>query len=66
MEMTMHIQGMMCPHCEATVKKVLEAFPAVTEAVVSHQTGTAVLTLCEEADQEVMKQAVVDAGYTVQ
>ena len=48
MEKTIKINGMMCPHCEATVKKCLEAFPQVTSAEVSHEKGTAVIQLNAE------------------
>lgn len=65
MTLTMKIDGMMCPHCEAAVKKALEAFPQVDEAVVSHETGTAELTLSAEPDEAALKKAVEDAGYTV-
>lgn len=65
MTMTMKIEGMMCPHCEAAVKKTLEAFPEVDEAVASHEAGTAVLTLNAQPDEAALKKAVEDAGYTV-
>lgn len=65
MEKTLRIEGMMCPHCEARVKKCLEALPQVTEAVVSHEKGTAVLTLNAEIEDGVLKKAVEDQGYTV-
>ena len=65
MEKTMKIEGMMCPHCEATVKKCLEEFPQVDAAVVSHENGTAVLTLNAEISDETLKKAVEDKGYTV-
>ena len=65
MNMTMKIEGMMCPHCEMTVKKALEAFDAVTEAVVSHEKGTAELTLSGPVDVEALKKAVEDKGYEV-
>ena len=65
MEKTMRIEGMMCPHCEARVKKCLEAFDEVDAAVVSHETGTAVLTLNADIADEVLKKAVEDQGYTV-
>ena len=63
MEVTMNIKGMMCPHCEATVKKTLEAFDEVTNAEVSHEKGTAVITLGGEIDIDKLKKAVVDKGY---
>ena len=65
MEKTMHIEGMMCPHCSGRVKKVLEALPGVSEAVVSHESGTAVLTMTEAVDDALLKKTVEDAGYTV-
>lgn len=65
MEITMKIEGMMCPHCEATVKKAMEAFAEVDAAVVSHVEGTAVLTLNAEIDNEVLKKAVEDKDFTV-
>ena len=65
MKKTMHIEGMMCGHCEARVKKALEALPAVSEAVVSHTTGTAVVTLTENVDIEELKKAVEDQDYKV-
>lgn len=65
MTKTMKIEGMMCGHCEARVKKVLEKLPEVTEAVVSHKQGTAVLTLNATVADEVLKQAVEEQDYTV-
>ena len=65
MKKTMHIEGMMCGHCEARVKKALEALPAVSEAVVSHTAGTAVVTLTENVDIEALKKAVEDQDYKV-
>lgn len=65
MNKTMKINGMMCGHCEARVKKVLEALPEVTEAVVSHEAGTAVLTLSAPVADEVLKKAVEDQDYEV-
>ena len=65
MKKTMKIQGMMCPHCEARVKKVLEAIDGVASAEVSHKKGTAVVTLTKEVDDSVLKKAVEDAGYPV-
>ena len=61
----MHIEGMMCGHCEAAVKKALEALPQVDEAVVSHETGTAELTLNAEIADDVLKKTVEDKDYTV-
>ena len=65
MEKTMKIEGMMCPHCEARVKKTLEAMEGVAEAVVSHQNGTAVVTLIAPVDNDVLKKAIEDQGYPV-
>ena len=65
MEKTMKIEGMMCGHCEARVKKVLEALEQVEEAVVSHEAGTAVVKLSAELDNEVLKKAVEDQDYKV-
>ncbi len=65
MEKTMKIEGMMCGHCEARVKKCLEALPEVITAVASHENGTAVLTLKEEVSDEVLKKTVEDQDYTV-
>ena len=65
MEKTMRIEGMMCGHCEATVKKTLEAIAGVKQAVVSHESGTAVVTLETEVDPAVLKKAVEDQEYTV-
>ena len=65
MEKTLKIEGMMCPHCEARVKKALEALPEVEQATVSHQAGTAVVTLKSPVADEVLKKAVEDQDYTV-
>ena len=65
MEKTMKITGMMCGHCEATVKKALEAVPGVAEAKVSHETGTAVVTLSSDVADAALKKAVEDKDYTV-
>ena len=65
MEKTMKIEGMMCGHCEARVKKCLEALPEVAEAVVSHEAGTAVVTLNEQVADDVLKKAVEDQDYKV-
>ena len=55
----------MCPHCEATVKKCLEAFPQVTSAEVSHEKGTAVIQLNAEISDAELKKAIEDKGYEV-
>lgn len=65
MEKTLKIEGMMCPHCEATVKKSLEALPQVESAAVSHTAGTAVVRLCAEISDDVLKDTVEAQGYTV-
>ena len=65
MEKTLKIEGMMCAHCEARVKKCLEAFSEVEEAVVSHEAGTAILKLNADVSDEALKKAVEDQGYTV-
>lgn len=66
MTTTLKINGMMCPHCEATVKTALESIDGVTSAEVSHESGTAVVTLSKEINEDVLKKAVVDKGYTVE
>jgi Cu2+-exporting ATPase len=65
MTKTLHIDGMMCPHCEAHVKKALEALDGVTEAVASHKEGTAVVTLSADVSDAILKKTVEDQGYTV-
>ena len=65
MKKIMHIEGMMCGHCEAAVKKALEALPQVDEAVVSHEAGTAELILNAEIADDVLKKTVEDKDYTV-
>ena len=65
MNKTMKIEGMMCGHCEAAVKKALEAVDGVTEAVVSHGDGTAKISLSTEVSDDVLKKAVEDKDYTV-
>ena len=65
MEKTMKIEGMMCGHCEATVKKALEALPEVEQAVVSHESGTAVVTLKSDIAEDVLKKTVEDKDYKV-
>ena len=65
MKKIMHIEGKMCGHCEAAVKKALEALPQVDEAVVSHEAGTAELTLNAEIADDVLKKTVEDKDYTV-
>ena len=65
MEKTMKITGMMCGHCEATVKKALEALEQVDEAIVSHEEGTAVVKLNSDISNDVLKKTVEDKDYTV-
>ena len=65
MQKTMKIEGMMCGHCEATVKKTLEAIQGVEEAVVSHETGTAVVTLSGDVSSDILKEAVEAKDYQV-
>ena len=65
MTKTMKIEGMMCGHCEARVKKTLEGIEGVTEAVVSHEKGTAVVTLEKEVADSVLKEAVEAQDYKV-
>jgi Cu2+-exporting ATPase len=66
MEKTMKIEGMMCGHCEATVKKTLEALDGVEAAEVSHETGTAVVKLTKDVADAVLKEAVEAKDYKVQ
>ena len=65
MEKTIHIEGMMCPHCSGRVQTALEAMAEIASAVVSHETGTAVVTLAAEVTDDVLKKTVEDAGYKV-
>ncbi len=65
MKKTMKIEGMMCGHCEARVKKVLEALPEVSGAEVSHEAGTAVVTLNAQISDDVLKKAVEEQDYQV-
>jgi len=65
MTKTMKIEGMMCPHCEARVKKTLEALPEVASAEVSHVAGTAIVTLQAPIADEVLKKAIEDQEYPV-
>ena len=65
MKKTLNVEGMMCGHCEARVKKALEALPEVDEAVVSHEAGTAIVTLNAEVADDVLKKAVEDQDYKV-
>ena len=65
MKKTLRIEGMMCPHCEARVKKALEALPEVAQAAVSHEAGTAVVTLNAAVSDQALKAAVEAQDYTV-
>lgn len=65
MKITMKIQGMMCPHCEARVRDVLSALDCVESAEVSHQNGTAIVTPKGECPRELLTKTVTDAGYKV-
>lgn len=65
MQITMKIEGMMCPHCEANVKKTLEGIAEVREAIVSHKDGTAIVTLDADAAPVTLKKAVEEQGYKV-
>lgn len=65
MTKTMKIEGMMCGHCEAAVKKALESIPTVSEANVSHEAGTAVVTLSSDTPDDVLRKAVEDKDYKV-
>ena len=63
MEKTVKIEGMMCPHCEARVKKVLEELPFIQSAVPSHEKGEAKLTLSGEFDEAAVRKVIEDNGY---
>ena len=65
MEKTLKIEGMMCGHCEATVKKCLEAVDGVASADVSHTNGTAVVKLDKDVSYDTLKSAVENQGYKV-
>ena len=65
MTKTMKIEGMMCGLCEARVKKVLEALDGVSQAEVSHESGTAVVILTQDVADEVLKKAVEDQDHKV-
>ena len=65
MERTMKIEGMMCGHCEARVKKVLEKLEAVEAAIVSHEKGTAVVTLKSQISDDELKKVIEDQDYVV-
>ena len=65
MEKTIRIEGMMCPHCEARVKKLLEETDGISAAVVSHVDGTAVVTMDAPVANAVLEQLITDNGYKV-
>ena len=65
MQKKMTVNGMMCAHCEPTVKKAQEAIDGVAEAKVSHDANEAVVTLNADVPDDVLTKAVVDAGYEV-
>lgn len=65
MQITMKIEGMMCPHCEANVKKTLEGIAEVREAIVNHKDGTAIVTLDADLGVDTLKKAVEEQGYKV-
>ena len=65
MEKTLKIEGMMCPHCEASVKKALEAIDGVVSATPDHTKDQAIVVLSKDVDNEILKQAVEAKDYTV-
>lgn len=65
MKKTLNIQGMMCSHCEMHVKKALEALEGVTQAEVSHKTGTAEVTMDREIPDQVFIKTIAEQGYEV-
>ena len=65
MTKTMNIEGMMCPHCSGRVKKCLEALDGVASAEVSHETGTAIVSMNDPVADDVLKSAVEAKDYTV-
>lgn len=65
MEKTIKIEGMMCPHCEARVKKILEEIQGVSSAVVSHVEGTAVVTMSAPVSDDILKNVIIENGYEV-
>ena len=64
MEKVIKIEGMMCPHCEARVKKILEELDGVESAVTSHTEGTATMVLSKDIQTDTIKAVIEDAGYT--
>ena len=65
MEKTIKIEGMMCPHCEATVKSALEAVNGVESAQVRHKSGTAFVKLSQDVPSEILKSVIEEKGYKV-
>ena len=65
MKKTVYITGMMCMHCEARVKKLLESTDGVANADVSHKTGTAIITLSSDVSDKYLKEIIEADGYTV-
>jgi Cu2+-exporting ATPase len=65
MEITLKVEGMMCPHCSGRVKTALEALPEVASAVVSHESGTAVVTLSGDLSKEALASTIEAQGYKV-
>ena len=65
MEITINVQGMMCPHCEAHVKKALEAIDGVELATPSHQNNKVVVKLNKEVELQTLHNAIIEAGYEV-
>ena len=65
MKKTLNIEGMMCPHCEARVKKILEETAGVTEAIVSHKEGTAIVSMSSPISDETLTKLITDNGYKV-
>ena len=65
MKKTLKIEGMMCPHCEARVKKILEETAGVTEAIVSHKDGTAIVSLSAPVENSTLVKLITDNGYKV-
>ena len=65
MEKVIKIEGMMCPHCEARVKKILEEIDGVSSALTSHKEGTAKVTLTNDVSDEVFTKVITDNGYKV-
>ena len=65
MTKTLRIEGMMCPHCEARVKKCLEALDGVESVIASHEKGTAEITLSKNVEDDILIKAVKEQGYDI-